>query len=93
MVQVEDNSALVHCACAMPNKGDTLRTGILQSMAPAYIKLFEAMADYVRDNIKRSASPAIRRILAMDQLDHPHEAIEKIMINSCLTVYEVVIKS
>ena len=43
--------------CAMPNKGDTLRTGILQSMAPAYIKLFEAMADYVRDNIKRSRVP------------------------------------
>ena len=68
----------------MPNKWDTLRTGILQSMAPVYIKQFEAMADYVRDDIKsgaRSASPAIRRILA---LDHPlpnHEAKEKILIN------------
>merc|ERR1719471_2467454 len=75
MVQVEGKAGDVvvfHGAmqhCAMPNKGDTLRTGILQHMAPVYIKPFEAMAEYVRDDIKRGASPAIRRILA---LDHPY---------------------
>ena len=65
MIQVEGNSALCNAQ----------QGGHSQDWDPskyAYIKLFEAMADYVRDNIKRSASPAIRRILALDQLDHPH---------------------
>lgn len=44
MVQVEGKAGDVvvfHGAmqhCAMPNKGDTLRTGVLQHMAPVYIK-------------------------------------------------------
>jgi len=80
MVQVEGKAGDVvvfHGAmqhCAMPNKGDTLRTGILQHMAPVYIKPFEAMAEYVRDDIKRGASPAIRRILA---LDHPYPIMKQ----------------
>jgi len=80
MVQVEGKAGDVvvfHGAmqhCAMPNKGNTLRTGILQHMAPVYIKPFEAMADYVREDIKSGASPAIRRILA---LDHPYPIMKQ----------------
>ena len=41
---------------------------------PHFFRPFEAMADYVRDDIKRGASPAIRRILA---LDHPYPIMKQ----------------
>jgi len=64
--------ALQHCA--MPNKSKGLRAGILQHMAPVYIKPFEAMAEYVRDDIKERASPEMKRLLA---LEHPYPAFKQ----------------
>jgi len=60
--------------CAMPNKSKGLRAGILQHMAPVYVKPFEAMAEYVRDDIKERASPEMKRILA---LEHPYPVLKK----------------
>jgi len=60
--------------CAMPNKSKGLRAGILQHMAPVYIKPFEAMAEYVRDDIKERATPDMRRLLA---LEHPYPVLKK----------------
>jgi len=59
--------------CAMPNKSPGLRSGVLQHMVPVYIKPFEAMSDYVRADIKERASPAMRRVLA---LDHPYPVLK-----------------
>jgi len=66
------HGALQHCA--MPNHSDGLRTGILQHMAPVYIKPFEAMADYVAPEVKELATPAMRRMLA---LDHPYPILKQ----------------
>merc|ERR1719471_563790 len=55
--------------CAMPNKSKKLRTGMLQHMVPVYIKPFEAMSDYVKDDVKARATPEMKRILA---LEHPY---------------------
>jgi len=60
--------------CAMPNKSKNLRTGMLQHMVPIYIKPFEAMAQYVREDVKARASPAMRRVLA---LDHPYPVLKQ----------------
>lgn len=54
---------------AMPNHSKDFRAGILQHMVPIYVKPFENMANYVRDDIKQSASHVLRRLLA---LDHPY---------------------
>merc|ERR1712079_869159 len=59
--------------CAMPNRSKGLRTGMLQHMVPVYIKPFEAMSDYVREEIKARATPAMKRILA---LDHPYPVLK-----------------
>jgi len=59
--------------CAMPNNSTELRSGVLQHMVPVYIKPFEAMSDYVRADIKARASPAMRRVLA---LDHPYPVLK-----------------
>jgi len=64
--------ALQHCA--MPNQSKGLRAGILQHMAPVYIKPFEAMAEYVKEDVKARATPDMRRILA---LEHPYPALKK----------------
>lgn len=60
--------------CAMPNKSPSLRAGILQHMAPVYIKPFEAMLDYVKEDVKTRATPEMKRILA---IDHPYPALKK----------------
>jgi len=59
--------------CAMPNNSKGLRAGILQHMAPVYVKPFEAMAEYVRDDIKARATPDMKRILA---LEHPYPVLK-----------------
>jgi len=59
--------------CAMPNNSTELRSGVLQHMVPVYIKPFEAMSEYVRADIKERASPAMRRVLA---LDHPYPVLK-----------------
>jgi len=64
--------ALQHCA--MPNKSKGLRAGILQHMAPVYIKPFEAMLDYVNEDVKARATPDMKRILA---LEHPYPVLKK----------------
>lgn len=64
--------ALQHCA--MPNKSKGLRAGILQHMAPVYIKPFEAILDYVNEDVKARATPEMRRILA---LDHPYPVLKQ----------------
>ena len=43
-------------------------------LLPPFSRPFEAMTDYVRDDIKSGASPAIRRILA---LDHPYPIMKQ----------------
>lgn len=63
--------ALQHCA--MPNKSKMMRVGILQHMAPIFVKPFENMAEYVHQDIKASASPDLRRLLA---LDHPYPILK-----------------
>jgi len=65
------HGALQHCA--MPNRSKGFRTGILQHMAPVYIKPFESMAQYVRDDIKAQASMGLKRLLAMD---HPYPMLK-----------------
>merc|ERR1711973_1005206 len=65
------HGALQHCA--MPNRSKGFRTGILQHMAPVYIKPFESMAQYVRDDIKAKASMGLKRLLAMD---HPYPMLK-----------------
>merc|ERR1712156_436130 len=65
------SGAIQHCA--MPNRSKGLRTGMLQHMVPVYIKPFEAMSDYVREEIKARATPAMKRILA---LDHPYPVLK-----------------
>merc|ERR1712217_21851 len=55
------------------NRSKGLRTGMLQHMVPVYIKPFEAMSDYVREEIKARATPAMKRILA---LDHPSPVLK-----------------
>jgi len=65
------HGALQHCA--MPNRSKGFRTGILQHMAPVYIKPFESMAQYVRDDIKAHASMGLKRLLAMD---HPYPMLK-----------------
>merc|ERR1712172_175002 len=55
------------------NNSTGLRSGVLQHMVPVYIKPFEAMSDYVRADIKERASPAMRRVLA---LDHPYPVLK-----------------
>merc|ERR1712227_126129 len=65
------HGALQHCA--MPNRSKSFRTGILQHMAPVYIKPFESMAEYVRDDIKAKASMGLKRLLAMD---HPYPMLK-----------------
>jgi len=64
--------ALQHCA--MPNRSKGLRAGILQHMAPVYIKPFEAMLDYVSEDVKERATPEMKRILA---LEHPYPVLKK----------------
>lgn len=58
---------------AMPNKSKDFRAGILQHMVPIYVKPFENMAEYVRDDIKQRGSPVLRRLLA---LDHPYPILK-----------------
>jgi len=65
------HGALQHCA--MPNRSKGFRTGILQHMAPVYIKPFESMAEYVRDDIKAHASMGLKRLLAME---HPYPMLK-----------------
>jgi len=60
--------------CAMPNRSPGLRAGILQHMAPVYIKPFEAMLDYVKEDVKTRATPEMKRILA---IEHPYPALKK----------------
>jgi len=64
--------ALQHCA--MANKGNGLRSGMLQHMAPVYVKPFEAMGDYVREDIKEHATVEMRRLLA---IDHPYPVFKQ----------------
>jgi len=63
--------ALQHCA--MPNQSKGYRSGILQHMAPVYIKPFEDMAGYVKDEIKSRASVHMKRLLA---IDHPYPMLK-----------------
>lgn len=63
--------ALQHCA--MPNRSKGLRSGILQHMAPVYIKPFEDMAAYVNDDIKARANAGMKRLLA---LEHPYPILK-----------------
>jgi len=63
--------ALQHCA--MPNRSKGFRAGILQHMAPIYLKPFEDMSAYVRADIKNRASNTLRRLLA---LDHPYPSLK-----------------
>eukprot|EP00091_Calanus_sinicus_P023329 TRINITY_DN7814_c0_g1_i11.p1 TRINITY_DN7814_c0_g1~~TRINITY_DN7814_c0_g1_i11.p1 ORF type:complete len:321 (+),score=76.03 TRINITY_DN7814_c0_g1_i11:216-1178(+) len=60
--------------CAMPNRSKGLRAGILQHMAPVYIKPFEAIMDYVNEDVKARATPEMKRILA---LEHPYPVLKK----------------
>merc|ERR1712142_443053 len=60
--------------CAMPNRSKGLRAGILQHMTPVYIKPFEAILDYVNNDVKTRATPEMKRILAME---HPYPALMK----------------
>jgi len=79
MIQVEGNpgdlvvfaGAIQHAA--MPNKSKDFRAGILQHMVPVYVKPFEAMNQYLRNDIKEQASPSLRRLLA---LDHPYPILK-----------------
>jgi len=63
--------ALQHCA--MPNRSKMIRAGILQHMAPIYVKPFENMVEYVNADIKDRATPELRRLLA---LDHPYPILK-----------------
>jgi len=63
--------ALQHCA--MPNRSKGFRAGILQHMAPIYLKPFEDISPYVRADIKNRASGTLRRLLAMD---HPYPSLK-----------------
>lgn len=63
--------ALQHCA--MPNRSKGYRSGILQHMAPIYLKPFEDMAGYVKDEIKARASVHMKRLLA---IDHPYPMLK-----------------
>jgi len=58
---------------AMPNTSKDFRAGILQHMVPIYVKPFEAMNQYLRDDIKEKASPQLKRLLA---LDHPYPILK-----------------
>jgi len=58
---------------AMPNYSKGFRAGILQHMVPIYVKPFENMAEYVREDIKLQAPPGLRRLLA---LDHPYPILK-----------------
>lgn len=66
------HGALQHCA--MPNRSKDMRTGILQHMAPVYIKPFEAMYDGVKDEIKAKATMGLKRLLA---IDHPYPMLKQ----------------
>jgi len=54
---------------AMPNHSNDFRAGILQHMVPIYVKPFEAMNQYLNEDVKKVASPELKRLLA---LDHPY---------------------
>jgi len=58
---------------AMPNTSKDFRAGILQHMVPIYVKPFEAMNQYLRDDIKEKATPQLKRLLA---LDHPYPILK-----------------
>eukprot|EP00095_Tigriopus_kingsejongensis_P003573 maker-scaffold140_size315649-snap-gene-1.12 protein:Tk03573 transcript:maker-scaffold140_size315649-snap-gene-1.12-mRNA-1 annotation:"phytanoyl- dioxygenase" len=53
--------------CAMPNKSNFLRSGILQHMAPIYIKPFEMITP--SEHLLESASDELKKILA---INHPY---------------------
>lgn len=63
--------ALQHCA--MPNRSKAFRSGILQHMAPVYVKPFESMAEYVHEDIKARATQGMKRLLA---LEHPYPMLK-----------------
>jgi hypothetical protein len=53
----------------MPNKSKNFRSGILQHMAPVYLRTFEDIRSYISDDVKSEATPELRRITAVD---HPY---------------------
>lgn len=60
------SGALQHCA--MPNKSNMVRSAIIMQMATAYIKTFEDITNLTEDNVKSRATPALRRLLALDHV-------------------------
>ena len=58
--------------CAMANKSDKIRSGILLHMSPAYVKPFEAM--WVKPEVQERATPQLRRLLG---LDHPYPSAKQ----------------
>jgi len=61
------HGAIQHCA--MPNKSKNFRSGILQHMAPVYLRTFEDIRSYISEDVKFEATPELRRITAVD---HPY---------------------
>jgi len=61
------HGAIQHCA--MPNKSKGFRSGILQHMAPVYLRTFEDIRSYVDEEVKRTATSNLKRILA---IEHPY---------------------
>jgi ectoine hydroxylase-related dioxygenase (phytanoyl-CoA dioxygenase family) len=61
------HGAIQHCA--MPNKSKNFRSGILQHMAPVYIRTFEDIRSYITEDMKEKFTPELRRITAVD---HPY---------------------
>lgn len=56
--------AIQHCAMENGSKG--YRSGILQHMAPSYVKPFEDILAYINDDIRSTASPTLRGLLGLD---------------------------
>lgn len=65
------HGAIQHCA--MPNKSKNFRSGILQHMAPVYVRPFEDIRSYAADEANKNVSPTLKRLMA---IDHPYPIIK-----------------
>lgn len=59
--------------CAMPNKSNMFRSGVLLHMSPSYIRPFENIPDSVDEKFKARASDELKKVLG---LDNPYPKIK-----------------